>query len=94
MLPCSLTPYGHEMLVRLSGWMSFGKRVELFAYFVGTIVSPSASQRYAEEAGATYEALQNEEVTQLELDMPLVPTGAEKMQMSTDGAMVPFLHGQ
>jgi len=38
--------------------------------------------------------IQTEEVKQLEKDMPVAPKGAEKMQMSSDGAMVPLLHGQ
>jgi hypothetical protein len=38
--------------------------------------------------------MQTEEVEQLEKEMPEAPKGAEKMQMSADGAMVPLLHGQ
>ena len=94
LLPGILTPHGHEMLVRLSGWMPFAKAAELFEDYLGIVVSKSVSQRYAEEVGAAYEALQNEEVKCIERELPPAPPGAEKMQISADGAMVPLLHGQ
>jgi hypothetical protein len=94
LLPGSLTPHGHEMLVRLAGWMPFEKASQLFEDFMGIQVSKSVSQRYTEAAGAAYEALQTEEVERLEREAPLAPAGADKMQMSTDGAMVPLRHGQ
>jgi hypothetical protein len=40
-----------------------------------------------------YEQLQNEEVEYLERHMPPAGEGAEKLQISADGAMVPLLHG-
>ncbi len=60
----------------------------------GICVSASASRRNSEAAGAAYVEMQTEEVERLEKDMPVAPKGAEKMQMSADGAMVPLLHGQ
>jgi hypothetical protein len=58
-------------------------------------VSKSLSQRYTEEAGAAYVELQTEEVERLERDMPVAPpAGADKLQVSADGAMVPLVHGQ
>jgi len=57
-------------------------------------MSASASRRKSEAAGAAYEELQTEEVKRLEKDMPVACKGAEKIQMSADGAMVPLLHGQ
>jgi hypothetical protein len=94
LLPGILTPHGHECLVRLSGWMPFDKAAELFEDFMGIQVSKSVSQRYTEEAGAAYVGMQTEEVERLEQEMPAAPAGADKIQVSADGAMVPLVHGQ
>lgn len=93
LLPGELTPQGHERLVRLAGWMPFGKAAELYEEFTGISVSPIVSRNYTEQAGAAYEQLQNEEVEYLEQNMPPAKEGADKMQISADGAMVPLLHG-
>jgi hypothetical protein len=93
LVPGGLTPYGHECLVRLSGWMPFEKAAELLADFMGIQVSKGMSQRYAEEAGAAYEQLQVEEVDWLEKEAPEAEQGADKIQVSADGAMVPLVHG-
>ena len=94
LLPGRLTPRGQEELVRLSSWMPFERAAELLADMQGSWVSPCASRRKSEAAGAAYTEMQKEEVEQLEKNMPAAPAGAEKMQMSADGAMVPLLHGQ
>lgn len=94
LLPGKLTPRGHECLVRLAGWMpSFEKAAELLGDFLGVEVSKIVAQNYTEEAGAAYEQMQKEEMETLERDMPEATTGAEKMQLSADGAMIPLLHG-
>lgn len=93
LLPGKLTPYGHERLVRLSGWVPFEKAVELFEDFMGMRVSKIVSQRYTEEGGAIYEQLQNEEVQRLQKQMPRAKVIPKKLQISADGAMVPLLHG-
>ena len=94
LLPGKLTPREHERLVRLAGWIpSFEKAVELFGDFLGIKVGKITSQRYTEAAGAAYEQIQNEEVAYLEKNMPPACGGAEKMQISVDGAMVPLRHG-
>jgi hypothetical protein len=89
-----LTPGGEENLVRLASWMPFEQAAELMGDLQGIRVSASASRRKSEAAGAAYEQLQTEEVKRLEKEMPAAPPGAEKMQISADGAMVPLLHGQ
>lgn len=94
LLPGILTPHGHECLVRLASWMPFEEAAKLFEEFMVIGVSKSLSQRYTEEAGAAYVDLQTEEVKRLERDMPAAPAGADKLQMSADGAMVPLVHGQ
>ena len=80
--------------MRLSGWMPFDKAAELFEDFMGIRVSKSVSQRYTEKAGAAYVGMQTEEVEHLEQEMPAAPAGADKIQVSADGAMVPLVHGQ
>jgi hypothetical protein len=93
LLPGMLTSQGHECLVRLSGWMPFAKAAEMLEDFMGMRVSRSVSQRYTEVAGAAYEQMQVEEVARIEKEMPVAEKGADKMQISADGAMVPLLHG-
>jgi len=94
LLPGMLTPYGHECLVRLGSWMPFEEAAKLFEAFMLIPVSKSLSRRYTEEAGKAYVDLQTEEVERLERDMPDAPQGADKLQVSADGAMVPLVHGQ
>jgi hypothetical protein len=94
LLPGSLTPYGHEIVVRLSGWMPFEQAAKILEDLLGIQVSQALSQRYAEEAGAAYVQIQTEEVERIEKDRPETAVGAEKMVLSADGAMVPLLHGE
>ena len=93
LLPGELTPHGHECLVRFASWMPFAKAAETLEDTLGIRVSKGLAERYTEEAGAAYEALQTEEVEQLEKEMPPAVQGADKMLLSADGAMVPLLHG-
>jgi hypothetical protein len=93
LLPGTLTPHGHECLVRLAGWVPFEKASDLLEDFMGIRVSRIVSQRYTEESGWAYEQMQREEVERLEKEPLPAPKGAEKMQISADGAMVPLLHG-
>lgn len=93
LVPGGLTPHGHECLVRLSGWMPFEKAAELLEDMLGIRVSKGVSQRYTEAAGAVYEQMQNEAVEWLEKEAPQPEPGADKLQVSADGAMVPLVHG-
>ena len=93
LLPGKLTPREHERLVRLSGWVPFERAVELLEAFLGIEVSKIVALKCTEKAGAIYVDMQEEEVERLEREMPEAPAGAEKMQISADGAMVPLLHG-
>ena len=90
LLPGMLTPHGHECLVRLAAWMPFGKAAEILEDFMGIRVSPIVSQKYTE---AAYVQLQAEAVERLENEMPPAEKGADKLQISADGAMVPLVHG-
>jgi len=93
LLPGKLTPRENERLVQLSGWLPFERAVELIADILGIEVSKIVAQQHSEAAGAAYVQMQEEEVARLEREMPEAPQGAEKMQVSADGAMVPLLHG-
>lgn len=93
LVPGCLTPHGHECLVRLSAWMPFEKAAELLEDMLGIRVSKGVSRRYTEAAGAAYEQLQTEEVEWLEKEAPEPEAGAERLQVSADGAMVPLVHG-
>jgi hypothetical protein len=93
LVPGKLTPREHERLARLSGWVSFEHAVELLADFLGIEVSKAVAQHDTETAGAVYVQMQEEEAVRLEREMPEAACGAEKMQISADGAMVPLLQG-
>ena len=79
--------------MRLSGWMPFEKAAELLEDVLGIGVSKGVSQRYTEAAGGVYEQIQTEEVERLEKEAPQPEQGAERLQVSVDGAMVPLVHG-
>jgi hypothetical protein len=74
--------------------MPFERAAEMFVDFNGITVSSGTSRRYTEEAGAAYIELQNQAVERLEREKPSAPSGAEKMQVSVDGAMVPLVKGE
>jgi len=94
LLPGSLTPRAHESLVRLSSWMPFEHAAEMMEDVQGVGVSKAIGQRYSEAAGAAYEEMQKEEVERLEREQPPAPAGAEKLQVSADGAMISLRYGQ
>ena len=73
--------------------MPFEKAAELLEDLLGIQVSKGVSRRYTEAAGAAYEQMQTEEVERLEKEAPQPGPGAEKLQVSADGAMVPLVHG-
>lgn len=93
LIPSNLTPYGHEILVRLSAWMPFEKAAELFGALMQIEISKSQVRRYTEGAGAAYVEIQNEEVERIEKESPAAGRGGEKMEISVDGATVPMVHG-
>jgi len=89
-----LTPQGQEQLIRLSGWMPFARAVEVFADFTGMQVAKIMAMNSTEAAGAAYVQMQEEEVGAWEQGKGQeVKAGADKMQISADGAMVPLRHG-
>lgn len=94
LLPGSLTPHAHECLVRLGTWIpSFEQASKELANTLKVNVSEAMSRRRTEAAGAAYEAVQRQEVERVEQELPAPPQGADKIQVSADGAMVPLVGG-
>ena len=95
LLPGSLTPHAHECLVRLGTWIpSFKQASQELANTLQVNVSEAMSRRRTEAAGAAYEAVQRQEVERIEQKLPAPPQGADKIQVSADGTMVPLVGGE
>lgn len=93
LLPGSLTPYGQEQLVRLSTWIpSFARAAQLLQTLTGIEVAEATARRRTEDAGAAYVQLQEQELARIKEGAVAEGQGPEKLQMSTDGAMVPLVH--
>jgi hypothetical protein len=94
LLPGALTPSVQEAVVRLGARMPFRDVVDEL-HFLKQVTTPEATvRRQTETAGAAYVALQTEEVERVEQTLPAVPAGAPRQLMSTDGALVPLVHGE
>lgn len=95
LLPGSLTPHAHECLVRLGTWIpSFRQASQELASTLKVKVSEAMSRRRTQAAGAAYEAVQQQEVEGVERELPYPPKGADKIQVSADGSMVPLVGGE
>ncbi len=101
-----MTPLQQEHLVHLALWVSFPKAVKLLSKLMGVHVSEATARRHTEAAGAAYEALQNEQASQLLHEQEkksqkrrarscpgVVKEPASKVLRSHDGAMVPLVGG-
>ena len=102
LLPGSLTPPLQEALVRLGTWIPFEKAGELLGELMRmSSVSEGTVRRQTEQAGASYVAIQEQAVEQLEQGMELERCGGTeakvvmgKVVMEVDGAMVPLVGGE
>ena len=96
LLPGSLTPPLHEVLVRLGAWMPFGSAQEMLVDFMKlNSLSEATVRRRTEAAGAAYVACQEQAVTKLELGQELSPgVAAQQLVLEVDGAMVPLVGGE
>lgn len=94
LLPGTLTPSLQADIVRLGGWMPFGRVVGEMQHFRQTAVSKSTIERLTERAGAAYVTVQEQEVARLERTAPLPAPGAVRQFVSVDGAMVPLVGGE
>jgi hypothetical protein len=74
--------------------MPFEQVPALLVFLTGVHVSIDTVRRVTEQAGAAQVALEERDLARLERDLPPVPAGPAKQQMSADGAMVPLVHGE
>lgn len=94
LLPGALTPSLQEAVVRLGARMPFRDVVQELTFLKQVTMTEATVRRHTETAGAAYVAWQTEEVERVERTLPAVPDGASRQLMSTDGAMVPLVHGE
>ena len=89
-----LTPCLQASLTRMGSQMSFEHAVESLADTLRVQISEPTARRRTEQWGAAYVEVQEEEVKQIEKELPPAPVGPEKMLLSVDGAMVPLVGGE
>jgi hypothetical protein len=74
--------------------MPFGSVVQELTFLKHETTTEATVRRHTETTGAAYVAWQTEEVERVERTLPVVPEGAPRQLMSTDGALVPLVHGE
>ena len=74
--------------------MPFERAVESLADMLRVHISEPTARRQAENWGAAYVEVQEEEVKRIEQELPPAPAGPEKMLLSVDGAFVPLVGGE
>src|SRR6266568_40559 len=94
LLAGGLTPRAEETLVRLATWMPYAQAQELLADLVGIQVSKATARRATLDTGEAVLARDEAEEERLKHEVPQAPPGAEKQQLSADGAMVHLVGGE
>src|SRR2546421_1435930 len=89
-----LTPRAEETLVRLATWMPYAQAQELLADLLGIGVSKATTRRATLHTGQAQLSLDEMEVERLKQEVPQAPEGADKQQLSADGAMVHLVGGE
>ena len=74
--------------------MPFERAATELAYFTRAEVIETSVRHHTEVVGAAYVAVQTAELDRLERERPAGPAGAEVLQVSADGAMVPLVGGE
>ena len=74
--------------------MPFAPAAALLHRFTGVAVSAATARRQTEVVGRAAEALQAEEVAQLEDELPPAPAWPERALLSLDGALGPLRQGE
>src|SRR5437870_13757415 len=87
LLAGGLTPRAEETLVRLASWMPYAQAQELLQDLVGIQVSQATTRRATLHTGEAALTLDEAEVERLKQALPQAPAGADKQQLSADGAM-------
>lgn len=80
--------------MRLATWMPYAQAQELLADLVGIQVSKASARRATLDAGEAALRLDEAEVERLKQEVPQAPRGADKQQVSADGAMVHLVGGE
>ncbi len=94
LLAGGLTPRAEETLVRLATWMPYAQAQELLSDLVGIQVSKATSRRATLHTGQAALARDEAEEERLKREVPQAPRGADKQQLSADGAMVHLVGGE
>src|SRR2546425_4207872 len=94
LLAGGLTPRAEETLVRLATWMPYAQAQELLSDLVGIQVSKATSRRATLHTGQAALARDEAEEERLKREVPQAPEGADKQQLSADGAMVHLVGGE
>ncbi len=89
-----LTPRAEETLVRLATWMPYAQAQELLSDLVGIQVSKATARRATLDSGQAALARDEAEGERLKQEVPQAPEGADKHQLSADGAMVHLIGGE
>lgn len=89
-----LTPRAEETLVRLATWMPYAQAQELLQDLVGIGVSKATARRATLCTGEAALRVDEAEEERLKQQVPQVPGGADKQQLSADGAMVHLVGGE
>jgi hypothetical protein len=94
LVPGQFSPFLVQCMVRLGSAMPFEQVPELLVFLTGVHVSVDTVRRLTEKAGAAQAAVEERELERLERELPPVPEGAARQQVSADGAMVPLVRGE
>src|SRR6266571_1768471 len=94
LLAGGLTPRAEETLVRLATWMPYAQAQELLSDLVGIGVSKATARRATLDTGQAALARDEAEEERLKREVPQAPEGADKQQLSADGAMVHLVGGE
>jgi hypothetical protein len=92
LLSGNISPHSQDHLIRLAVWMPFARAAEMLAALTGVQVSEATIRRQTYTAGMAYQAVQTAQAGRPEEPEGPEPVGA--LVLSTDGAMVPLVHGQ
>jgi hypothetical protein len=80
-------------MVRLGTLLPFEQVPALLAFLTGVQVTADTVRRLTERAGTAQVAIETRELERLERDLPAVPVGPARQEVSTDGAMIPLVGG-
>src|SRR5690242_5825167 len=94
LLAGGLTPRAEETLVRLATWMPYAQAQELLADLLGIQVSKATARRATLQTGEAMLVRDEAEEERLKQEVPQAPLGADKQQLSADGAMVHLVGGE